>query len=112
MKRFGSVVKYLDFAKKAYGQHIDIIKKVFTFLTSNKKKVPNDYMKEKLKNLDKYHGNIDTLSNRISNVRTWSYVANKKNWVENQDYWIQRTKSMEDKLSDGLQRRIDQKFYR
>lgn len=99
-----------DFAKKAYGQHIDIIKKVFTFLTSNKYKVLNDYMKEKLKNLDKYHGNIDTLANRISNVRTWSYVANKKNWVENQDYWIQRTKSMEDKLSDSLHEELTKSF--
>ena len=39
-------------------------------------------MKEQLKGLEKEHGNIDVLSHRISNVRTWSYVANKKNWVE------------------------------
>ena len=49
-------------------------------------------MKEQLKELDKYQGNIDTLSNRISNIRTWSYVANKKNWAENRDYWIERNK--------------------
>ena len=35
-------------------------------------------MKEQLKGLNKKHGNIDVLANRISNVRTWSYVANKK----------------------------------
>ena len=35
-------------------------------------------MKEQLKGLDKLHGNIDAISNRISNVRTWSYVSNKK----------------------------------
>ena len=42
------------------------------------------------------------MANRLSNVRTWSYVANKKDWVENADYWIQLTKSIEDKLSDRL----------
>ena len=75
-----------DFSKKAYGQHIQVIKKVFSFLAFNKKRVTNDYMKEQLKGLDKYTGNIDTLANRISNVRTWSYVANKKGWANNSDY--------------------------
>mgnify|MGYP003301903073 CR=1 FL=1 len=45
-------------------------------------------MKEQLKGLEKDHGNVDLLSHRLSNVRTWSYVANKKNWVENSDYWV------------------------
>ena len=72
-----------DFEKKAYGQHINIIDKVFTFLSTRKKKIPNNYMREQLKGLEKEHGNIDVLSHRISNVRTWSYVSNKKNWVEN-----------------------------
>ena len=59
-------------------------------------------MKEQLSSLDKLDGNVDSISNRIANVRTWSYVSNKINWVENQDYWIERTKSLEDKLSDRL----------
>jgi len=99
-----------DFAKKAYGQHIEVVKKVFSFLTFNKKLVPNDYMKEQLKGLDKYTGNVDVLANRISNTRTWSYVANKKNWVENQDYWIERTKNIEDKLSDKLHEELTKSF--
>ena len=35
-------------------------------------------MKEQLKGLERDHGNVDLLSHRLSNVRTWSYVANKK----------------------------------
>jgi len=89
-----------DYAKKSYGNHIDVVKKVFGFLTSKTGKVSNDYMKTQLKYLDRYDGNIDTLANRISNVRTWSYVANKKDWANNSDYWIERTKYIEDKLSD------------
>ena len=58
-------------------------------------------MKEQLSILDKVDGNVDSISNRIANVRTWSYVSNKNGWVENQDYWVKRTKSLEDKLSDG-----------
>ena len=99
-----------DFSKKAYGKHIEIVKKVFEFLTSKSGKVTNDYMKKQLEYLDKYDGNIDTLANRISNVRTWSYVANKKSWASNTDYWIERTKYIEDKLSDKLHEELTKSF--
>jgi len=99
-----------DFSKKAYGSHIEVVKKVFEFLTSKSGKVTNEYMKKQLEYLDKYNGNIDTLANRISNVRTWSYVANKKNWASNSDYWIERSKYIEDKLSDKLHEELTKIF--
>ena len=67
-------------------------------------------MKEQLKGLEKDHGNVDLLSHRLSNVRTWSYVSNKVNWVENQDYWVERTKNLEDKLSDRLHEELTKSF--
>ena len=67
-------------------------------------------MKQQLSNLDKLDGNVDSISNRIANVRTWSYVSNKVNWVENQDYWIERTKNLEDKLSDRLHEELTKSF--
>ena len=99
-----------DFEKKAYGQHINIIDKVFQFLTTRKRRIPSTFMKDQLKGLEKDHGNVDLLSHRLSNVRTWSYVSNKKNWVENADYWIQLTKSIEDKLSDKLHDELTKSF--
>ena len=99
-----------DFEKKAYGQHINVIDKVFQFLSMRKKRIPSTFMKDQLKGLEKDHGNIDLLSHRLSNVRTWSYVANKKNWVENSDYWVQLTKSIEDKLSDKLHEELTKSF--
>ncbi len=99
-----------DFSKKAYGSHIEVVKKVFEFLSSNSGKVTNEYMKAQLKHLDRYDGNIDTLANRVSNVRTWSYVANKKTWTSNYDYWIERTKHIEDKLSDKLHEELTKSF--
>ena len=99
-----------DFSKKAYGSHTEMVRKVFEFLSSKSGKVNNEYMKKQLQHLDRYDGNIDTLSNRISNVRTWSYVANKKGWVSNYDYWIERTKDIEDKLSDKLHEELTKSF--
>ncbi len=99
-----------DFEKRAYGQHINTIDKVFQFLCTRKKKIPSTFMKEQLKGLDRDHGNVDLLSHRLSNVRTWSYVSNKKNWVENSDYWVQLTKNIEDKLSDKLHEELTKSF--
>ena len=67
-------------------------------------------MKQQLSILDKLDGNVDSVSNRIANVRTWSYVANKNGWVENQDYWVERTKFLEDRLSDRLHEELTKSF--
>ena len=99
-----------DFVKKTYGNHLEVISKVFGFLNSKEGKVKSSYMQQQLSNLDKIDGNIDSISNRIANVRTWSYVSNKKNWVENQNYWVEKTKLLEDKLSDRLHEELTKSF--
>ena len=99
-----------DFVKKTYGNHIEVVSKIFSFLNGAEGKVTNDYMRLQLTKLDKLEGNVDSLSNRIANVRTWSYVSNKINWVENQNYWIEKTKLLEDKLSDRLHEELTKTF--
>ncbi|WP_440907353.1 helicase-related protein [Candidatus Pelagibacter sp.] len=99
-----------DFVKKTYGNHYEVIGNVFKFLISKKGLISEDYMRLQLMKLDKFDGNVDSLSNRIANVRTWSYVSNKNNWVENQSYWIEKTKYLEDKLSDRLHEELTKTF--
>ena len=99
-----------DFVKKTYGNHLEVVGKVFNFLRESPGKITNKYMKEQLSILDKIEGNLDSVSNRIANVRTWSYVANKNGWVENQDYWVERTKFLEDRLSDRLHEELTKSF--
>ncbi len=99
-----------DFVKKTYGNHYEVIGNVFKFLTTKKMKINEDFMRLQLMKLDKLEGNVDSLSNRIANVRTWSYVSNKSNWVENQNYWIEKTKLLEDKLSDRLHEELTKTF--
>ncbi len=99
-----------DFVKKTYGNHYEVIANVFNFLNSKKGKISNDFMHIQLMKLNKLEGNVDSLSNRIANVRTWSYVSNKNNWIENQTYWIEKTKQLEDKLSDRLHEELTKTF--
>ena len=99
-----------DFVKKTFGNHYEVISNVFKYLNSKKGKITDEYMRLQLMKLDKLEGNVDSLSNRIANVRTWSYVSNKNNWVENQNYWIEKTKLLEDKLSDRLHEELTKTF--
>jgi len=99
-----------DFVKKTYGNHYQVIESVFKYLSSKKGKITDEYMHLQLMKLEKLEGNVDSLSNRIANVRTWSYVSNKNNWIENQNYWIEKTKLLEDKLSDRLHEELTKTF--
>jgi len=99
-----------DFVKKTYGNHYGVIGNVFAFLNSEKGQITDEFMRLQLMKLDKLEGNVDSLSNRIANVRTWSYVSNKNNWIENQDYWIEKTKYLEDRLSDRLHEELTKTF--
>jgi len=99
-----------DFVKKTYGNHLEVVSKVFSFLNGKEGKITSDYMRLQLIKLDKLEGNVDSLSNRIANVRTWSYVSNKINWVENQNYWVEKTKLLEDRLSDRLHEELTKTF--
>ncbi|MDA7582962.1 helicase-related protein [Candidatus Pelagibacter sp.] len=99
-----------DFVKKTYGNHLEVVSKVFSFLNSKEGKITDEYMRLQLIKLDKLEGNVDSLSNRIANVRTWSYVSNKINWVESQSYWIEKTKLLEDRLSDRLHEELTKTF--
>ena len=99
-----------DFVKKTYGNHYEVIGNIFKLLSREKGRITDEFMRLQLIKLDKLEGNVDSLSNRIANVRTWSYVSNKNNWTENQDYWIEKTKLLEDKLSDRLHEELTKTF--
>ena len=59
---------------------------------------------------DRTDGDIDTLSNRIAHVRTWTYVANRPDWLADPDHWQGVTRAVEDKLSDALHERLAERF--
>ena len=59
---------------------------------------------------DRTDGDIDTLSNRIAHVRTWTYVANRQDWLADPEHWQNVTRAIEDKLSDALHERLAERF--
>ena len=72
--------------------------------------IPADWFSRHLSAMDRTDGDIDTLSNRIAQVRTWSFVANRPDWLKDPEHWQDVARQVEDKLSDALHERLAQRF--
>src|SRR5690606_26813394 len=59
---------------------------------------------------DRVDGDIDALSARLAEIRTWTFVANRQTWLDDPMHWQERTRDIEDRLSDALHERLTQRF--
>ena len=59
---------------------------------------------------DRTDGDIDTLSTRIAHIRTWTFAANRPDWLADPEHWQGVTRAVEDKLSDALHERLTERF--
>ena len=60
--------------------------------------------------LDRADGDIDALLTRIAGIRTWTYVSNRDGWLPDAPHWQERTRAVEDRLSDALHERLTREF--
>jgi ATP-dependent RNA helicase SUPV3L1/SUV3 len=98
-----------DYRDISPAQHGEIITRIYTDLRRHGA-VATDWIAEQVRFCDNVAGDIDTLSNRIRQIRTWTYVANRKNWLEDPAHWREKTRDIEDRLSDALHERLTQRF--
>ena len=73
-------------------------------------KIPADWFSAQVAQADRTDGDIDTLSNRIAHVRTWTFVANRPDWLADPEHWQAVARGVEDKLSDALHERLTERF--
>jgi ATP-dependent RNA helicase SUPV3L1/SUV3 len=98
-----------DFRKVMSDQHTRLLGQIFLYL-SNTGRVPDDWVDGQVRRLDVLDGDIDTLVTRIAHIRTWTYVANRPNWIAKPLEWQERTRAIEDRLSDALHEKLTQRF--
>ncbi|WP_237153272.1 DEAD/DEAH box helicase [Oryzibacter oryziterrae] len=98
-----------DFRKISPAHHGDLIVALFRFLIA-KGVIPDDWFARQVGLSDRVDGDIDTLSRRLADIRTWTFVANRPNWLFAPVHWQERTRAIEDRLSDALHERLTQRF--
>ena len=98
-----------DFRGVSFTDHTTLVSRIFNFL-HEKGEVSENWLAQKIANIDKTGGDIDTISKRLAFIRTWTYICQRKGWVQNESYWREETRAVEDRLSDALHGALTQRF--
>ena len=77
---------------------------------SDEGKIPAEWFANQVALTDRSDGDLDTLSNRLAQIRTWTFVSHHAQWLDDPEHWQGRTKAIEDTLSDALHERLTQRF--
>jgi len=109
VERLWDACQVPDYRKIAPATHAEMVVTLYGFLM-REGNIPTDWFAQQLAQADRTDGDIDTLSNRIAHVRTWTYVANRQDWLADPEHWQGVARAAEDKLSDALHERLAERF--
>ncbi|CAO4153500.1 Helicase C-terminal domain-containing protein [Methylorubrum thiocyanatum] len=100
-----------DYRKVHPQTHADLVAQLYRFLMRGMAgRIPNDWFARHVAAIDRTDGDIDALSQRIAQGRTWTFVANRPDWLLDPLHWQGETRRVEDRLSDALHERLASRF--
>jgi ATP-dependent RNA helicase SUPV3L1/SUV3 len=98
-----------DYRKLSPAAHAELVHSIYGFIV-RAGHIPEDWFGRHISELDRVDGDIDALSARIAQVRTWTFIANRPDWLGDPEHWQGVTRQVEDTLSDALHERLAQRF--
>ena len=104
-----AVCQVPDFRKTLTDAHLDLLETIFSHL-ADRGRLPVDWVADQVVRLERVDGDIDALIARLAHIRTWTYVAYRADWLDDALHWQERTRAVEDALSDALHERLTQRF--
>jgi ATP-dependent RNA helicase SUPV3L1/SUV3 len=109
VERLWEVCQTPDYRKISPSAHAELVVTLYGFLM-REGTLPDDWFERQVAQADRTDGDIDTLSTRIAHIRTWTFAANRTDWLKDPDHWQAITRGVEDKLSDALHERLLHRF--
>jgi ATP-dependent RNA helicase SUPV3L1/SUV3 len=109
VERLWEVCQIPDYRKIAPATHAELVVALYGFLMRDRH-IPTDWFARQIDQADRTDGDIDTLSARIAHIRTWTFAANRPDWLADPDHWQAVARGVEDKLSDALHERLTERF--
>lgn len=110
VRRLWDVCLTPDFRKATPDEHARLVGAMAGHLLGPKARIPQDWLAREVEALDRTDGDLDSLQGRLAHIRTWTYAANRPDWVDDCEHWRARTRAVEDKLSDTLHEQLTQRF--
>ncbi len=109
IERLWDACQIPDYRKIAPAAHAELVTTLFGFLMQ-KGRIPDHWFAAQVEQADRTDGDIDTLSGRIAQIRTWTFVANRPDWLADPEHWQGISREVENKLSDALHERLTERF--
>lgn len=100
-----------EFSKTMTDAHTRLLSRIFRNLADPAKcLLPIDWVADQIARIDRTEGDIDTIVQRIAHIRTWTYISHRPDWLKDARHWQERTRAVEDRLSDALHHSLTQRF--
>ncbi|GAA4770350.1 hypothetical protein GCM10023219_16160 [Stakelama sediminis] len=99
-----------DFRKLGVDPHARFVGRLFADLTEGNGHIPAHWFAGEIAKLDNVQGDVETVAGRIAAVRSWAYIAHRADWLAEPAHWAERTRAIEERLSDALHQRLTQRF--
>src|SRR3984893_10975632 len=109
IERLWEVCQVPDYRKVSPAAHAELAVTLFGFLM-REGSIPPDWFAAQVAMADRTDGDIDTLANRIAHIRTWTFAANRPDWLADPEHWQGVARGVEDRLSDALHERLAERF--
>ncbi|MEY9181067.1 ATP-dependent RNA helicase SUPV3L1/SUV3 [Bradyrhizobium sp. USDA 326] len=109
VERLWEACQVPDYRKLSPAAHAELVTTLYGFLM-RKGCIPDSWFESQVTQADRIDGDIDTLSARIAQIRTWTFVANRPDWLRDPERWQGIAREVENKLSDALHERLTERF--
>src|SRR5712675_245976 len=109
VERLWDACQIPDYRRLAPAAHAELVTTLYGFLMK-KGRIPDEWFAAQVDQADRVTGDIDTLSGRIAQIRTWTFVANRPDWLADPEHWQGIAREVENKLSDALHERLTERF--
>ena len=109
VERLWDACQIPDYRKIAPAAHAELVTTLYGFLMQ-RGRIPDAWFAAQVEQADRTTGDIDTLSGRIAQIRTWTFVANRPDWLADPEHWQGIAREVENKLSDALHERLTERF--
>ncbi|MCW2223687.1 ATP-dependent RNA helicase SUPV3L1/SUV3 [Bradyrhizobium japonicum] len=109
VERLWEACQVPDYRKLSPAAHAELVTTLYGFLMQ-KGCIPDSWFAAQVDQADRIDGDIDTLSARIAQIRTWTFVANRPDWLKDPERWQGIAREVENKLSDALHERLTERF--
>lgn len=108
--RFWAACGQPDFRKLGADHHARFVERIWRHLSTGSGCIPVPVFADALARLENVEGDIEKLSGRIAEIRSWAYIAHRANWLDDPAHWAGRTAEVEARLSDALHEKLTQRF--